>query len=49
MQALDWICMVWFKAIQFRAVWFGASQMNSDDLTYLSMQFKGKKPLLAFE
>jgi len=27
-QALVWLCMVWFRAIQFGVVWFGTSYAN---------------------
>jgi len=28
MQALVWLCMVWFRVIQFGAAWFSASHTN---------------------
>jgi len=41
MQALIWLHMVWFTAIQFGMVGFGTSYVNHD-LTYLHAKFKVK-------
>ena len=41
MQALVQLCMVWFKAM-----WFGTSYTNLDNLPYLSTKFKEKNLVL---
>jgi len=42
MQALVWLCNVWFRVLQFGAVWFGASKANLRPPHLFKPQISGK-------